>query len=261
MSTAVTSRTRGATVGAILRSELIKIRSMRSTWVGLAALLGIATLITAFGGNQVDGAVTSPILAEWILTVFQLALFLIAAFFAVQTASEWSTGMARTTFAAVPSRGRWVAGRVTACALSGAVAALAVVGAVLGLGVLLHSGGAQPFGPETLGLLWQAPLVVGLLSGFSAALAVLVRNAWLTVGALATLQFVLGIVAATLFTWFLQVMPYLPFDLAGTVLHASQAGADLAGSPGAGLAIALLVAWTVGASVAAAIVSRRRDGA
>ncbi|MDN4475137.1 hypothetical protein QQX09_04600 [Demequina sp. SYSU T00192] len=261
MTAVISRRTRGATLGAIVRSELIKIRSMRSTWVGLVALLGVATLVTTLSSTKVAGVATPDVFAGWILTVFQVGLLLTTAFFAVQTASEWSTGMARTTFAAVPARGRWVAGRVIACALGGAVAALAVVAAVLGLGTLVHSAGAEALGPETYGLLWQAPLALGLMSGFSAALAVLVRNAWLAVGALFTLQFVLGIVSATLLTWFLQVMPYLPFDLAGTVLHASQAGADLAGAPGAGLAIVLLVAWAVGTAVVAAIVSRRRDGA
>lgn len=255
------TKARGATVGAVVRSELIKIRSLRSTWIGLLALLGIATLVTTLSSSKVSGVATPGVLADWILTVFQVALFLVTAFFAVQTAGEWSTGLSRTTFTAIPARGRWLAGRIVACALAGAVAALAVIGTVVGLGVAVHGAGAEPLGPETVGLLWQAPLVFGLLSGFAVAVAVLVHNAWLAVGTLFTLQFVIGVVAATLFTWLLQVVPYLPYDLAQTVLHDSQAGAEVAGTPSPGLAVALLAGWLLGTALVAAVASRRRDGA
>ncbi len=249
----------GATLLSVLRSELIKIRTVRSTWVALVSMVGVSVLGTWLSAKFLDGAAQPVDFANWTLMLFTIVLFVAMVFFAVQTAGEWSTGMARTTFGAIPSRARWVAGRALASMLSAAVLALVVIATVIGTG-LIFSPGAQPWGSETYGLLWQLPLVLALMVGFATSLAIVTRSPWVAVGVLFVLQFALSIVASTLVTWLHDLLPYLPHGLAFTI-----AGAELSPAeqmvPTLPLAIALLVAWTVVTAVTAALVSSRRDGA
>jgi hypothetical protein len=109
-----------AGLGGALRSEFTKIRSVRSTYFTILALVvvsvGIATLI-GFGISQnihnqpwnkagTDG--TQSILIPF----FELGQLIIAVVGAMAITSEYSTGMIRTSLTAMPRRGTVYAGKL-----------------------------------------------------------------------------------------------------------------------------------------------------
>src|SRR5215472_6905370 len=109
-----------AGLGGVIASEFTKIRSVRSTYWTIAALIvvsvGIAALI-GFGISQnihnqpwnkagTDG--TQSILIPF----FELGQLIIAVVGAMAITSEYSTGMIRTSLTAMPRRGTVYAGKL-----------------------------------------------------------------------------------------------------------------------------------------------------
>ena len=105
--------------GRVLRSEWIKLWSLRSTWWTLGAtvvlMVGIAlgfALLVQFLGDQMEGA--SPedqaamggVLGGTVVVAggFEMAALVVAVLGALIITGEYSTGMIRSTFAAVPAR-------------------------------------------------------------------------------------------------------------------------------------------------------------
>jgi len=152
------------TFARILRSEWIKLTSLRSTYWSLALIavlgIGFSLLLVSFTSGFVDNAEPDP---NGVLTTTTVGVGfgqLIAAVLGVLVISgEYSTGMIRSTLAAVPSRLPVLVAkrRVGAAAYLGLTAVFA-----LGLGTLLRSaaGGIA----VALGIILVVDGVVPLLS-------------------------------------------------------------------------------------------------
>src|SRR3954463_7992042 len=120
----------------ILRGEWIKLLSLRSTWWVLAATVALITgvsLAVAFSldATAADRATASgPATAngaELVSGGFQLGMLTIAVLGALLITGEYSTGMIRSTFAAVPTRVPVVIAKAIALSvLTGVVAAVSI---------------------------------------------------------------------------------------------------------------------------------------
>ncbi|HWL01642.1 MAG TPA: ABC transporter permease, partial [Microbacteriaceae bacterium] len=117
-ATPVTGRLSAA---GIIRSEWIKLRTVRSTlWCyGLLVLLivGVGVLIASlsdFGGGTVAGESARSIVVGMNTAGLNIAVLIVAVLGSLIITGEYSTGMIRSTFGAVPHR-------------TGALAAKAVV--------------------------------------------------------------------------------------------------------------------------------------
>src|ERR1700749_3659920 len=106
--TSTTVDSRPATLVRATNAEWIKRRSLRSTWVGLgAAVVGMLAigLVVAYNTRHIPGNQDANDLASSAtLQGYYLGQLLIGALGVLFVSSEFSTGMIRSTFAAVPKR-------------------------------------------------------------------------------------------------------------------------------------------------------------
>jgi ABC-2 type transport system permease protein len=123
---------RSAGMRAVLRSEWIKLRSVRSTWWTLVSLfvLGAGLTILMCWANadwlaSADADESPGSFITWGMTVAQITAVVLGA---LVVTTEYGTGMIRTTFSAVPSRGRVLAAKSVVL-----VAVLFVVGTATAL--------------------------------------------------------------------------------------------------------------------------------
>lgn len=263
----------------VVTSEWIKFRTVRATvWtlsmtvlamVGIAALAAwsIADLLEGSGeamgpGDAAAQAASFPI-AGWFI-----AQLVVAVLGVLVITGEYGTGMIRSTFAAVPQRVPALLGK--ALVLFGVVAVVSAVAVALSWLVALPFLGRLDLAVDltdatSLRLLLGAPLYLATIAVLAFAIGALVRH---SAGALAV---VLGLllVVETVFAslplrFFETVSPYLPSTAGQRLLAAGDestfgGGADAAAvlTPWQGYAV--LVAWVVVLTTAAAVLVRRRD--
>ena len=252
----------------ILRSEWIKLRSLRSSWISLlltaVVAIGLGVLFSALRGNDLAhhggrfGDPFDPVAIS--LRGVYLAQIAIGVLGVLLITGEYSTGMIRASLTAVPRRTPvLLAKALVYAAASYAVAIFATIIAFAagqaaldsyGFGVSLSSPGAlrAVFG----GALYL--MIIGLLGlGLGFAL----RN---TGGAIATLFALLLILPALAQalpdSWQQHVDKYLPMT-AGTQILVTRHQEPNMLSPWLGLLV--LAGYAAVALVIGAIVLRRRD--
>ncbi|WP_299951525.1 hypothetical protein [uncultured Modestobacter sp.] len=237
----------GAWSGAV-RSEWVKLRSLRSTVTAYAAIAAVLAALCGLCLTLPGGGTEDPVFAALLL-----AELLVAGVAVLAAAGEFSAGTARSTFTAVPRRTPVLVGKLLAH--GGALLAVLAVAAVAG-------GTAAAIGaPEAAGSPLD-PLVLRAVGGTALTLlgvVVLGVSAGLLTrspaGGLAAV-FALVVLPVVVVTA-PEVTAYLPGRAAqGLVFTGAPPEAHLL--PGAAAA-AVLVAWAVVAAMAAATVLRRRD--
>jgi ABC-2 type transport system permease protein len=255
------------TFGGVLKSEWIKFRTLRSTvWtvsITVVVMVGIALMFAALMSSLVDdpqvdaagGLMPGVMIVTFGYSFAQLAVAVLGA---LTITGEYSTGMIRSTFSAVPTR-------VPSLAAKSIV--LAVVTFVISaIGVGLSYLVALPFvsgtslevdlsADGTVRSLIGVPLYLMAIAVLAIALGTLIRNSAGTIFSLVALLLVLpGILSALPVEWVQNLAQFLP-SAAGEVLILGNMGGDL--SPWQGYGV--LVAWVVVIWAAAAVVVKRRD--
>ncbi len=253
------------TPARVLRSEWVKLRSLRSTAITLAA--GVVTMVALgwiFGwatNRQWDTlrpderATFSAVDAT--LAGFYLAQLAIGVLGVLLVTGEYATGMVRATFGAVPQRlpVLWAKATLYAGVTYALMLAAAVV-AFLGGQQLLATHGTDLSADGALRAISGVAGYLALIGVFSVALGFIIRS---TAGGVATL-FGLLLVVPNLGLllpagWREHTLPYLPSNAGASMFSAVTADGSL--SAGAGLLV--LLVWVVGALVVAALLLRRRD--
>ena len=253
----------------VLRSEWAKLWSLRSTWITLG--LGLVFLV-AFGliaaaqytpqptsGEGMQGefaGATAVSLSLFGLTFAQLALGVLGV---LVTAGEYSTGMIRSTLAAVPRR---------LPVLWAKSAVFGLVALVLGLvGVFVTfviAGGLVSGTPAAMTLsdpgvvrsLLGAGLYLGLVGVIGAALGALLRSVAGGISVLvAVMMLIPGLMQLLPASWQDKIGPYLPSNAGQSLYALTHDSTSL--SPTAGLAVFL--GWTVLVLAGAAYRLKRTD--
>ncbi|MCI4062093.1 ABC transporter permease [Micromonospora sp. R77] len=253
----------------VTRAEWIKFRSLRSSLIMLAATVVVFVALglgfSAFlsdatiepGTPAPPGGPSSldPLGAS--LGGVNLAQLLIGTLGVLLVAGEYSTGMIRSSLAAVPRRWPVLAGKVAVLA---GVSLAVLVPTVL----LTFLGGQAVLGDKGIslgddGVLRAVLGTAGYLTGVGVlgmALGALLRN---TAGALtsvvALLLVIPGVVSLLPESWSDTISPYLPSN-AGQAFMSISSSPDLL-SPGAGLAV--FVGWLVLLLGTATVLLSRRD--
>ncbi|SHN27506.1 hypothetical protein [Actinacidiphila paucisporea] len=250
------------TGGRVLRSEWAKLWTLRSTWITLG--LGLLFLV-AFGliasaryksaitsGDHMDADFarsTSVSLSLFGTNFAQLALGVLGV---LVTAGEYSTGMIRSTLAAVPRRlpVLW-----SKAAVFGVVAlVISTVGAfvtfLFGSGIVSGTPAAMTISHAgVVRALFGAGLYLGLVGVIGTALGALLRSVAGGISVLvATLMLIPGLVSLLPNAWADHISPYLP-AAAGQSMFAVYRDAHTL-SPTAGLLVFLI--WTALALAGAA---------
>jgi ABC-2 type transport system permease protein len=250
----------GATsrVPAILRSEWLKLRTVRSTyWSLFVAVLGMVVVSAIVSLTHKTGSPlanpTSSILVGVLFAQLAIAVVGILA-----VTSEYSTGMIRSTFVAAPQRRAVIAAKA---AVFGAVAfVVGIVGSFISFFVgqaLLSSQGITMSlaSPGALRSVIGVGLYLGLLGVLAVGLGAIIRS---SAGAIAALVGLILVLPAVL-----QVLPssirdgvgkFLPGNAGQAIFHATDVPSL---SPWIGLGVfALFCSAVFGLAL---VLVRRRD--
>jgi ABC-type transport system involved in multi-copper enzyme maturation permease subunit len=260
------------TTPRVIRSEWIKLRTLRSTWLTIGGMLfaliafGLISALTASGQVEVTAGQGGPpgfAGADPVSTVLSganFAVLIVAVLGAIIGAREYSTGMVRTTLAAVPKRLPVLWGKLTT--LVGILAPVVLLGVLVSFFcgmAILDAGGAATVSWSDDGVaravLGTAAYLVGL-GVIGVALGILLRS---TAGGIGTVigavLFVPTLASALLPDSWDGVLKYLPSN-AGQAFTSLDPGDTLL-SPGVGMAV--FAGWVVLAIVGAAVALKRRD--
>ena len=288
-ATALTrGRTTGRTTGTahlsaagVIRSEWIKLRSVRSTiWCyGLLILLviGVGVLISSFsdfGGRAVTGDSARSIVVSVNTAGLNISVLIVAVLGALIITGEYSTGMIRSTFAAVPRRTGAIAAKAIVLAVSTFIAtsvgiwgsALATWPILAGKDVEVQLGEPSVFMPLLGGAVYVTMIAL-LAFGFG----IILRS---TAGTLATvlgLLLVAPIIVQLLSSltqgadWVTTVSALLPGSAGGKLFGYASDSVASVGDTGGGLVLngwggfGVLAAWDVVVLAIAMILVKRRD--
>src|SRR6201996_1351940 len=214
----------------LIRTELLKLSTIRVTWgllAGAAALSALFASLEASRAGQTNSGVPPITTATGLLTVTTVTGFglLLAAVLGVISATgEFRHGSATLTYLATPSRTRVLAAKAAAAACFGAgfglVAALVAGG--VGLAFAAARGGTVALGAGALaGHAAGAVLGGALLAALGVTIGSLVRSQLAAVIGIFVWAVVIESLIGGLFT---AVRPYLPYT-AATTLAGAKLGA------------------------------------
>jgi hypothetical protein len=244
----------------VLRSEWSKFLSLRSSWITLAVAVLATVVIGMVAAYRYD-----PVHADQhdavalSLDGITLAQLVVGVLGVLATAGEYTTGMIRSTFAAVPRRlpVLWSKcliyfGVVFVVGAAGAVASfLAGAGFLSGKPIALTLSDTG-----VLRCLFGAALYLALVAVLGAGLGMLVRSAaggiCLLVGALMLMPVLLDLLPSN---WKTDVTPYLPANAGQSIFTLHTDSTML--SPGTGLWV--LLGWVTAVLVGAAYRVKHSD--
>ncbi|CAN5409139.1 ABC transporter permease [soil metagenome] len=206
-----------ATFTHVLRAEWIKLWSVRSTWWTVAALVvlgaGLTTLICWGNADWLanDPEAESPgSFITWGMMIAQVCAIVMGV---LTVTSEYSSGMIRTTFAAVPGRGRVFAAKavVVASVLFVVGTLTALLGYVGGNFFLDRAGIGMSLEGDVLRAMYGSGLFLAGLAIFSMTVGFLVRHTAAAVSIVLALVFVVGtmvvLVPGEFGVWLARLMP------------------------------------------------------
>jgi len=250
-----------------LRMEWIKLRSVRSTYWSLLALVGgiVAigllisfTTVSRWGQTTaIERAVFDPTFRS--LTGIFLGQMAIGVLGALVITAEYSTGMIRSTFAAVPQRVSVLAAKaITFAGVALAVGTAACLAAFLaGQAIFAGKGiGVSLGAPGELRAVLGGGVFLALLGLLALGIGAIVRH---TAGAIAAfvglILVVPALVSALPSPWSGDISKFLPSDAGQALVSVHTSAGQL--SPWAALAV--LVGWVAVSLGTAAVLIRRRD--
>ncbi|MFE8012989.1 ABC transporter permease [Streptomyces antibioticus] len=250
----------------VVRSEWTKIRSVASTvWtLSLAVVVTVALgmLIAALSKNEFDNLGARDRLSfdpTYIsfagMSLGQLAMIV---FGVLVVSNEYSTGMIRTSLAAVPQRGTFLFSKIAVAAGLALAVGLVTSFVTFFLGQsMLGSLRAEIGDPGVLRAVIGGGLYMTLIALFSMGVAAMLRSPMLSLGILMPFFFlisnILGNVGATK-----KVGRYLPDQAGSKIMQVvTPVDDDTPYGPWGGLAI--MVVWVVAALLGGYLLLKRRD--
>jgi ABC-type transport system involved in multi-copper enzyme maturation permease subunit len=168
------------TMRALLRSELVKVRSTRTSLGLLAAMVGLVLLLVLLYGLAVDSSELVKEEHQRVMLGLGLAGGFIAALIGVMSiTTEFRHGTIRPTFVFTPRRGRVLAAKALVSVAVGAVFGLLTEALALGVGIgILHARGADVIlSPrDLLGLALGSVAAAALLAALGVGVGAVLRN-------------------------------------------------------------------------------------
>lgn len=262
------------TFAGVLKSELIKLVTVRSTVWCLAIALGMSIGLAFLVASTLPADEPASSYQDyWTLTAtlgLNFSQLVIAILGVLVITSEYSTGMIRSTFAAVPRRLPALAAKAIVIGVTSFVVAVIAVlaSAILPLGLLQGVGITPDLTDADAWLVFLGGAVyLALIALLSMAIGAIVRN---SAGAIAAalglilmvptvLQIIAGITRGV---WALNVSAFLPTDAGGRLF--TYPTADQFAPPGVLIlepwqGLLVLMAWVSVALIAAAALTKKRD--
>lgn len=246
----------------VVRSEWIKFWTLRSSWVTLlAAVIGVIVIGQLIGyntGKSFSGLAPEDSAPSGVMQGYFLGQLLIGILGVLFVAGEYSTGMIRSTLAAVPTRLPVLGAKALVFFLVSLVAmvptcVVAYLGAMALRGHFGHGVALSGNLRVVLGTALYLALV-GLLGG---AFGWIVRSIPGGITSLVAMLLVVPVLLEVIpGTWTQSFAKYLPSNAGSSFVSSIQPPGTLA--PWTGLAV--MVAWVAAALVIAMVLLKRRDG-
>lgn len=257
-------------VSSVLRSEWIKMRSVRSTTWSLVALAVVTPGVAAISASQTMGSWHTMSASDRLnfdptslsLTGLVFSELIIGVLGVLVMSAEYGTGTIRSTLAAIPHRPLVLASKATVLGLVTLVVSELASFAAFFLGQALlrspvpHATLSQP---GVLRAVSGGGLAVALLGLFGLGLATIIRY---TAGAIST--FVATVLVLPIINHALPasishpVGKFLPLNISGTLTSVKHvAGSPPALSPWVGLAV--LSGYAIAALLAGGVLMKWRD--
>jgi ABC-2 type transport system permease protein len=253
------------TPARVVRAEWVKLLSLRSSWIALAAavvaVIGIGTLVcyvtaTHWSHLRPQEAANFDAVGRSLGGV-ELAQLVIGVLGALVVTGEYATGMIRSSVMAVPRRLPVLAAKaVVFASVTFVLMLVSAFVAFLAGQAALGSHGTTLGAPHAVRAVVGVALYLTVVALFAVGLGFLLRN---TAGAIATLFGLLlvlpGLGRLLPDTWQPHVLPYLPSNAGGSVFAVQPE----AGMLGVWTGFAVFCAWAAAALVLGALVLKRRD--
>lgn len=252
----------------ILRSEWIKLVSLRSTVWSYAVLvllsLGLAALMAATLAPETGAPIPAEVQVGFISQVSSfpvvLGQLIVAVLGVLLISGEYGTGMIRSTFSAVPRRlpVLWAKSAVLFVSTF-LVGLVATVGSYLVASpILAASGVSAPItDPDVLRAIVGGALYLSLVALFALGVGTIVRSSAggiaVVLGIILILPTVLQLIPAD---WAHDLIPYLLSD-AGLGLLGLES--DVPGGLEPWQQLTVVIGWVVASLAAGAILMKRRD--
>ncbi|MFJ4688212.1 ABC transporter permease [Streptomyces sp. NPDC091377] len=250
----------------VIQSEWTKIRSVASTvWtlsLAVVVTIGLGVLISALSKSEYDNLSGTDKLSfdpTYIsfagMSLGQLAMIV---FGVLVVSNEYSTGMIRTSLAAVPQRGSFLFSKVAVATVLALVVGMVTSFITFFLGqAMLGDLKASIGDPGVLRAVIGGGLYMTLIAMFSMGVASMLRSPMLSLGILMPFFFlistILGSVSATK-----KVGQYLPDQAGSKIMQVvTPINDDTPYGPWGGLAI--MVAWVAAALLGGYLLLKRRD--
>ncbi|MEO1055674.1 MAG: ABC transporter permease [Actinomycetota bacterium] len=270
-TTATTATAQRAAAGTkvrwhnVIRGEWIKFRSVRSTKITLLAsgaamvLLGIIFSVTA-GSDEPAGPatlLTDPV--QLALAASDMSAMIIGVLGVLLIAGEYSTGLIRTTIAAVGDRLKVLGSK--AVVLAGVSAVVVAISSVLALwlGQAVYAGDQATMAltdPDIVGVVLGTTTYLVGIGLIGLALGAILRSTAAAIGLLVGGVFIVPGLMTLLPDWFTEnVVKFLPSE-AGSAMMSTVSDPDLLST---GAAYGVFAAWVVGLLGVAAVLLKRRD--
>lgn len=245
--------------GRVVRSEWIKLLTLRSTWwsLGVTVALSLAISLMMASASRDFGGGLAPVMT--IVMPMQFTMLVAGILGAIAVTGEYSTGMIRSTFTAEPHRGAVLGAKAIVVAVVMALAtaltylvAILLTAPTLGGAGIDWSDAAQSWVPLGAGVFAMAMFaLIGLGFGF------IIRNGAGAIAATVGVLFVLPIVlnmfvfAGESWQWIVDLGQYLP--MAAAQMATTPAGDDVLRG------ILTLAAWPAALLLGAWAALRTRD--
>ncbi|MEV4516605.1 ABC transporter permease [Dactylosporangium sp. NPDC049525] len=253
----------------VARAEWAKLWSLRSSWItlgiGLLLLLAFGTIAalqfkSSIGsGRPMDDDFANATTHSIALFGVPFALIALGVLGVLTTSGEYTTGMIRSTLAAVPKRlpVLWAkAGVYGAVALAVGVTG-AFVSFAISSGILSGTTAAMTFSTDgVVASLFGVGVYLGLVGVIGVALGALLRSSAGGISALVgTFLLVPGLMSLLPKAWRTEITPYLPSNAGESIFALHHASGTLS----AGTGLLVLLGWTALALAGAAYRLKRAD--
>ncbi|MEU6858738.1 ABC transporter permease [Glycomyces sp. NPDC046736] len=246
--------------GQAASAEWVKLRSVRSTAVTLGAFAALALGLGWLIGGSLEQSFYANMTVASTFMGLLVAQLLLVTFAVSAVGSEFSTGTIRASLAAVPSRGRFFAAKMTTVGAAVAAVVLPVELAVFAVVQGIASDKAVSWtARSTVEALLGGWISITLLCVFAAAVTVMTRSTVWTLAILLPVLFLSGQGLGNLEA-IQPVVQYFPDQVGQVVMQLTVPGDPQFGRDyGAWTGVGLLGLWTATALAGGWWSMRRRD--
>lgn len=248
-------------LGAVIRFEWIKARSLGSTWFLTGAVVVLMTVFAVIAA-AVQGAASADRAVTTIMSGASVTVLVVGILGCIMGAREYGSRMIATTMSAVPRRWRVVAAKtIVLTGISIVTSVLAVAGAFFaGAAVLSLNGDPTPglADPGVMGDLLGMVFYLTVVALIGLGTGLLLRNVAGSLGAVtAGLLLIPGLISGLLpDSWGPDLLKFMPSEAAAGFTTVYGTGSE---SLSAGTAILTELAWVIILIGGSIIAINRRD--